>query len=65
MPKTLKETLIGTLGGKFKFYILLDQSANIKVIEHQKPSSFHIEGFPCSMEKFGLICKRTQEPLSG
>jgi hypothetical protein len=52
-------------GGKFKFYILLDQSANIKVIEHQKPSNFHIEGFPCSMDKFGLICKRIQEPLSG
>jgi hypothetical protein len=40
----------------------LDQSANIKVIEHQKPSNFHIEGFSSSVEEIGLICKRTQGP---
>jgi pantothenate kinase len=39
------KTLIGTLGGKCKFYALLDQSANIKVIEHHKPSNFHIGEF--------------------
>jgi hypothetical protein len=43
--KTLKETLENpnwNLRGEFKFYSLLDQSANIKVIEHHKPSNFHI-----------------------
>jgi hypothetical protein len=40
VPKALKETLENPnwnpRGGKFKLYILLDQSVNIKVIEHQK-----------------------------
>ena len=52
------KTQIGTLGGKCKFYALLDQSANIKVIEHQKPSNFHIGEFSSGVMKFGLICKR-------
>jgi pantothenate kinase len=60
-----RKTLIGTLGGEFKFYTLWDQSANIKMIGHHKPSNFHIEGFSSSVEEIGLICKRTQEPLSG
>jgi hypothetical protein len=31
------------------------------VIEHQKLSNFYIGGFSCSMEKMGLICKRSHE----
>ena len=57
-PKLLK-TLIGTLGGKCLFYALLDQSANIKVIKHHKPSNFYIGGFSSNVEEFGLNCKRT------
>jgi hypothetical protein len=63
--KTLEETLktlICTLVGKFKFYTLLDQSANIKVIEYQKLSNFYIGGLSSNMEKFGLNCKKTQNP---
>jgi hypothetical protein len=63
--KTLKETQENPKlyhRGKFKFDTLLDKRANIKVIEHQKPSNFHIGGFSISMEKFGLHCKMTQEP---
>jgi hypothetical protein len=43
--------------GDFKFYALLDQNVNIKVVEHQKPSNFYIGGFSSSMEQFGLNCK--------
>jgi hypothetical protein len=35
------------------------------VIEHHKPSNSHIEGFSSSVEEIGLICKKTQESLSG
>jgi hypothetical protein len=59
--KTLEcsKTLNCTLGGEFKFYIILDQSANINVIEHQKLSNFYIGGFSCSVDKFGLNCKKS------
>jgi hypothetical protein len=53
------KTLNGTLGGKCKIYVLLDQSANSQVIEHYKLSNFHIEGFLSSVEGFELICKST------
>jgi hypothetical protein len=36
----------------------LDQSANIKVIKHHKPSNFHIGEFSSGVIKFGLICKK-------
>ena len=48
VTKTLKETLENpnwNSRGQFKFYLLLDQSANIKVIKHHKPSNFHIGEF--------------------
>jgi hypothetical protein len=38
--KQTLETLIETLGGRCKFCALLDQSANTKVIEHQKSCIF-------------------------
>jgi hypothetical protein len=66
--KTLKETPENPKlypRGEFKVYTLLDQTSNIKVIEHQKLSNFYIGGFSCSVEKFGLNCKKNQEPLSG
>jgi hypothetical protein len=46
--KTLKETLENPNlypRGDFKFYALLDQNVNIKVVEHQKPSNVYIGGF--------------------
>jgi hypothetical protein len=60
VPKTLENPNF-ILGGKFKFYTLLDQSSNIKVIEHKKLSNFYIGGFSSSVEKFGLICKKSHE----
>jgi hypothetical protein len=33
----------------------------MKVIEHQKLSNFFIGGFSSSLEKFGLICKKSHE----
>jgi hypothetical protein len=62
--KTLEETLENPNWyprGEFKFYAFLDQSANIKVIEYQKPSNFHIGGFSSSTKRFGLICKKSHE----
>jgi hypothetical protein len=39
--KTLKTNPRNPKGGNCKFCALLDQSANIKVIEHYKSSTFH------------------------
>jgi hypothetical protein len=36
--------------GEFKFYTLLDQNVNIKVVEHQKSSNFYIGEFSSSVE---------------
>jgi hypothetical protein len=44
-----------------QIFCTLDQSANIKVIEHHKLSNFHIEGFSCNVEGFGIICKKSHE----
>jgi hypothetical protein len=43
--------------GDFKFYALLDQNVNIKVVEHKKPNNFYIGAFSSSMEQFRLNCK--------
>jgi pantothenate kinase len=68
MPNTLKETLENPNlypggGGKCKFYALLDQSANIKVIEHKKLSNFYIGGFSSYVEQIGLNCKKVLRTL--
>ena len=55
------ETLICALYGDFNFYTLLDQSVYIKVVENQKANNFYIGGFSCSVEQFGLNCKKPQE----
>jgi hypothetical protein len=60
-PKPKKqtlETLIKTLGGRCKFWALLGQNANIKLLKHYKSSTFHFLGFPSQMMKFLIICKR-------
>jgi hypothetical protein len=33
--ESIKKALICTLGGEFKFYTLVDQNVNIKVVEHK------------------------------
>jgi hypothetical protein len=64
--KTLKGTLenpnLYPRGG-FKFFALLEQNVNIKVVEHQKPSNFYIGGFSSYVEQIGLKCKKSQEHL--
>ena len=52
-PKTLNgtiETLICALYGDFKFYTLLDQNINVKVVEYQKPNNFYIGEFSSNVE---------------